>query len=87
MDIGKQKIRTEEIGNEKDDRFWWIYLRVWRDEEDFWENDDLILRRGKNIEDEKEDKIQDMETKKIFEKKWAPSNWKIDFQPLAVRED
>jgi len=39
--------------------------------EDFGENDDLILRRGKNIEDEIEDKIQDMETKKIFEKKMS----------------
>lgn len=33
----------------------------YEDEEDFGENDDQILRGGQNIEDEKEDKMQDLE--------------------------
>jgi hypothetical protein len=33
----------------------------YEDEEDFGENDDQILRGGQNVEDEKEDKMQDLE--------------------------
>ncbi len=60
-------------------------MPVWRDEEDFGENDDLILRRGKNIEDEKEDKIQDMETKKIFEKKMSSFKMKKWFSAIGCQ--
>ena len=60
-------------------------MRVWRDEEDFGENDDLILRGGNNIEDEKEDKIQDMETKKIFEKKMSSFKMKNRFSAIGCQ--
>ena len=33
----------------------------YEDEEDFEENDEQILRGGQNIEDEKEDKMHDLE--------------------------
>jgi hypothetical protein len=43
------------------------------------------LRKGKNIEDEKEDKIQDMETKKIFEKKMSSFKMKNRFSAIGCQ--